>query len=33
MDWIDSEGRAGPLATPATRQVRLPRRLSWRLEP
>ncbi len=33
MDWIDSEGRAEPLATLATRQVRLPRRLSWQLEP
>ncbi len=33
MDWIDSEGRAEPLATLAARQVRLPRRLSWQLEP
>ncbi len=36
MDWIDSEGPAEPLATLATlatRQVRLPRRLSWQLEP
>ncbi len=33
MDWIDSEGRAEPLTTLATRQVRLPRRLSWQLEP
>ncbi len=33
MDWIDSAGRAEPLATLATRQVRLPRRLSWQLEP